>query len=104
MQVRILEDTGYTPRANDSPKCVGQLRRRPGCKLVEFVAADGSKIIREEVAPMEWCFRKGATPDLADDVAQDFIARGIADPMPNADEVSFVSTREILDGMSTEVE
>lgn len=98
MHVRILQDTDYTPRPGDSARCFGQLRSRASRRRVEFVAADGGRMVREEVGPMVFYFRAGATPELADDVAQEWISAGIAEPYTDM-QVTVVSTRDIMDGI-----
>jgi hypothetical protein len=63
--VRILKPTPYTPAADDSPRCYGQLRYR----CVETV--DGEGVKRFSKAALH--FPVGATPVLKDDVAKRLI-------------------------------
>lgn len=69
--VRILKPTDYTPAADDSPRCYGQLRYR----LKETVDAEGVK----RFGKMGLHFPAGARPDLKADVAQRFIDEGLAE-------------------------
>lgn len=67
-RVRILVATDYAPVAGDGRACWGQLANRP------------SKRDDGKVGPMVTYFPRGRVPELRDDVAADFIARGIAEP------------------------
>lgn len=69
--VKILKPTDYTPSADDSPRCYGQLRYR----LAETVDAEGVK----RFGKMGLHFPAGARPDLKDDVAQRLIDAGFAE-------------------------
>ncbi len=82
MLVRILKTTDYTPTADDSPRCWGQLRHR----------AD------ETLGKMVTCFHKGATPELKDEVAQRLIDEGVAE---SAGESPVFVTREQIWNMVT---
>lgn len=95
MIVRILKPTDYTPTANDSPRCYGQLRYRRNETVVETVQEDGTKTTEKHVGKMVLHFPKGATPDLRDEVATQFIADGAAEATGEAPPV-FVSRDEIL--------
>lgn len=83
MRVRILVETEYAPLAGDARSCFGQLATR-------------ASIVDGKVGPMVCYFRKGRTPELRDEVAADFIARGMAVPF-DGDPVVEVSRDEILE-------
>lgn len=82
MRVRILVETEYEPLASDARSCFGQLSTR-------------ASVVDGKVGPMVCYFRKGRTPELRDDVAADFIARGVAEPF-DGEPVVEVSRDEIL--------
>jgi hypothetical protein len=69
--VRILKPTAYTPSADDSPRCYGQLRYR----RTATVGTDGVK----SFGKMTLHFPTGARPDLTNDVAQRLIDEGFAE-------------------------
>lgn len=83
MRVRILEDTEYAPVAGDARSCFGQLATR-------------ASVVDGKVGPMACYFRKGRTPELRDEIAADFIARGVAVPF-DGEQVVEVSRDEILE-------
>src|SRR5438046_2012447 len=97
MLVRILQPQNYSPTANDSMRCYGQLRMRSTDIAIEETAADGTKSIRKKCGPMVLYFPKGATPELPEDVAQQFIAAGIAEQCDLA--VQYVA-RDVVEGMA----
>lgn len=105
MFVRFLESTPYTPARTDSDRCYGQLRLRPS-KITEEVdvevtreqpdgtrATETVRTTRTVCGPMEHYFSKGATPDLSPEVAQKFIAAGVAVPFES--DITVVSKSEI---------
>lgn len=87
MRVKILNEVDYTPTASDARSCWGSLQKRPS-------KGEGGKC-----GPMVFYFPKGRTPDLRDEAASDFIARGVAEPF-DGEQVNEVSTKEILEGMA----
>lgn len=90
MIVRILQEIEYEPTADDDPRCWGQLRVKPSRIPVEVearrfgedgrtVEAFATKIFRD--GPMVRYFRRGATPNLKPEIAERFVADGIAEPL-----------------------
>lgn len=79
MRVTILKETKYEPVSGDARSCFGQLAKRASRIETEVVAADGTKTTQSKVGPMEHFFPKGRTPELRDEVATAFIARGVAE-------------------------
>ena len=79
MRVRILDATKYEPVSGDARSCFGQLAKRASRIEEEVESEDGTKTTKVSVGPMEHFFPKGRTPDLRDEVAADFIARGVAE-------------------------
>lgn len=103
MQVRILKDTEYAKRDGDNFRCVGQLLLRPSriAKEVEINRLNNAGEVVETIqttkticGPMVTYFPKGATPDLQDDVAREFVAAGIAESIDL--DVRIVTTEQIL--------
>ena len=82
MRVRILVETEYTPVAGDARSCFGQLATRASM-------VDGT------VGPMVCYFRKGRCPELRDEVAAEFIARGVAEPYVG-EQVAELSYEDIM--------
>lgn len=80
MRVRILEEVEYEPSSDDARSCFGQLRKRPARIKGTVTFEDGSTATVTKTGPMVHYFPKGRTPELKEAVAQDFIARGIAEP------------------------
>lgn len=85
--VRILKPTEYTPSADDSPRCYGQLRYR----REETTDAEGVK----RFGKMVMHFPTGATPVLTDDVAQRLIEAGSAELMKETAPVFYESSADI---------
>lgn len=81
-RVEILKDINYEPSPNDDRLCFGQLAKR------------ASKRRGGKTGPMVHYFPKGRTPVLSDEVAADFIAKGIAKPYDG--EPVNASTREAM--------
>ena len=87
MRVTITKEVEYTPTASDHRSCWGSLHKWP------------SKLPDGRCGPMVFYFPKGRTPELRDEIAADFITRGVAvayDQEPSFDK----TTAEILDGMA----
>lgn len=97
MIVRILKETPYTPAKDDSPRCYGQLRMRATWQDGTAEAPDGKKFGIKIRGEMERYFPVGATPDLKNEVAAQFITDGAAEVCDIG--VRTVSLGEILDGM-----
>ena len=82
IRVKILEAVNYEPTASDSRACFGQLAKR-------------ARIVNGVAGPMVHYFPKGRQPELRDDVAADFINRGVAEAI-TVDSIIDVSREEIL--------
>lgn len=92
MIVLILADTDYEPQPGDSMRCYGQLRMHTSTMEAE---ADGKK--KTVCGPMVPYFPKGATPELADEVAAKLIAEGAAEEFDL--DVKYVTMGEIIKDM-----
>lgn len=95
MRVKILVPTEYEPVASDARSCFGQLATKASQVEVVTTADDGTEKRQTVVGPMIHYFAKGRTPELRDEVAADFIARGVAEPFDGAPVVE-LSRDEIL--------
>jgi len=87
MRVTIISEVEYEPTANDHRSCWGSLHKRPK------VMPDGI------CGPMAYYFPKGRTPDLPDDIAVEYITRGVAVAYSN-EQVVEQTKNEILAGMA----
>ena len=87
MRVTIISEVEYEPTASDHRSCWGSLHKRPR------VMPDGI------CGPMAYYFPKGRTPDLPDDIAVEYITRGVAVAYSN-EQVVEQTTTEILAGMA----
>ena len=87
MRVTITKEVEYTPTASDHRSCWGSLHRKPGA------CVDG------KCGQMVYYFPKGRTPELRDEIAAGFIARGVAVPFSDEPTIDKTTT-EILDGMA----
>lgn len=97
MIVRILKETPYTPAKDDSTRCYGQLRMRATWQDGTAEGSDGKKFGIKIRGGLERYFPVGATPDLKNEVASEFITAGRAEACDL--DVRMVSISVILDGM-----
>jgi hypothetical protein len=87
MRVTITKEVEYTPTTSDHRSCWGSLHRKPGADL------DG------KCGPMIYYFPKGRTPELRDEIAEEFIACGVAESFRDEPTIDKTTT-EILAGMA----
>ena len=87
MRVTIISEVEYEPTVSDHRSCWGSLHKRPR------VMPDGI------CGPMVYYFPKGRTPELPDNIASDYITRGVAVAY-DGEQVVDQTTTEILAGMA----
>ena len=85
MRVTIILEVEYTPTTSDHRSCWGSLHRKPGADV------DG------KCGPMVYYFPNGRTPELPDNIAADYITRGVA-VVYDGEQVVDQTTTEILSG------
>lgn len=100
MRVKILKDVEYEPLRSDARSCWGSLMKKPSRVLYKTIEQpDGTQVETFKVGPMVFYFPKGRTPELRDEIAAAFIARGVAETF-GGDASIEVSMATILDGMA----
>ena len=99
MRVTITKEVEYTPTASDHRSCWGSLHKRPSVGEKTTTNDAGTETKVSCVGPMVFYFPKGRTPELRDEIAVDFIARGVAVPFSDEPTIDKTTT-EILDGMA----
>lgn len=98
MQVRILKETPYEPQKGDSPRCVGQLRKRADRVEYRFTPQGGVETIEHKAGPMQHYFPVGSTPVVSDEFGMQLVTSGAAE-IVDGPEVIQKTAAEILDGM-----
>jgi len=106
VRVKILESVEYEPVSGDARSCFGSLLKRPskvpnGTRTVTATDGTESEVPVFAVGPMVHYFPKGRSPELRDEIAAEFIARGVATPF-DGEPVRDITDNERLLGITVE--